>query len=986
MIYKYFMGLLLTVLHSTLSSTDVLSYNKCRDCLRFPSNGTLVSRVERILIDEKNNKLIGGAMNVLFRLELSNMKVSSGGNDSVSLPPSQSALQDCLWKRFSKVHCQNYIKTLLFDQNGLIFACGTFSLATRCWRFRRDKALSPLPSVNGIKIDGTAPRHGHQQNITATFTSDYLFTGINIGSGTRQSAVYRSSADPADSADSSNTLVSDLNNQMVLKDANFVSSFEYKDNFVYFFLREKAVEERKDIIYSRVARVCKYDQGADKYILKGKFTSFVKARLLCSIPGDIPFDYDQIQSTVLYTDPVTNEDFVYAVFTTPPLGAPGSAVCRYSMKSLQDLFEKSQYYELTRIIAEEVVDFWKPVSPMNLTVVPGRPKCDSTLDTKKYQVAVYTFANKHSLLADSLRSKPLFTRADTRFTSIEVDHVKESSRAVVPVMFISSDNGTVFKVFNNKSGDNNPVILEQINLFKYPGVIYTMRLYKGAVYIGSASSVVKLPVQHCNRYQTCRECVATLDPYCGWSNNKCTTFENKEENLWAQDVIHGNFTKVCPQELPTCLLSILKKQVGGTATLACRGHRGIPLPKVTKWTKDSKDLPVGGADYQIKPGKDQYQGFLEIHNFGISNLGVYACVMANDLGSYPCTRNISGTLPIVSSALVKINGSSLFVCNATGLPSPRVAVHKVISGTTRVINWRQVPINVDSGQRVYYCTAQNQFGSSFSKAVTLKDKQVRAEIRITKEEWSSELLDEKSEKYKTLAGEIRTAVEDIYRSNPALVGFKAITFSKGSVICKLTLIFAAAPSNKNAELLAALQKEVSSGKVGYFTVDKSRPVNVEPDEEPPTSLRMIVSMDRALFAAGIITGVLLSLILGILLGVKFHRYVIRKCKQPFSDTTDSSEKNKTIEGVKYTKSPPRDETFTRNKGSGQSSKNLLKKKRNVPVEDGTDSDDSTAGTIATQKDNPSPTKSISPTATIAAKLGKRKPTLNNGKVSKEVST
>lgn len=54
--------------------------------------------------------------------------------------------------------------------------------------------------------------------------------------------------------------------------------------------------------------------------------------------------------------------------------------------------------------------------------------------------------------------------------------------------------------------------------------------------------------------------------------------------------------------------------------------------------------------------------------------------------------------------------------------------------------------------------------------------------------------------------------------------------SKGSVICKLTLIFAAAPSNKNADLLADLQKEVSSGKVGYFTVDKSRPVNVEPDE------------------------------------------------------------------------------------------------------------------------------------------------------------
>lgn len=76
--------------------------------------------------------------------------------------------------------------------------------------------------------------------------------------------------------------------------------------------------------------------------------------------------------------------------------------------------------------------------------------------------------------------------------------------------------------------------------------------------------------------------------------------------------------------------------------MACQVDHGIPLPKVTKWTKDSKVVPVGGAGYQIKPGKDQYQGFLEIHNFGINHLGVYECVMANELGSSSCAMNISG--------------------------------------------------------------------------------------------------------------------------------------------------------------------------------------------------------------------------------------------------------------------------------------------------------------------------------------------------------
>ena len=61
------------------------------------------------------------------------------------------------------------------------------------------------------------------------------------------------------------------------------------------------------------------------------------------------------------------------------LGVLGSAVCRYSMKSLQDLFEKSQYLELIRAKGRDAVDFWKAVSPLNLTVVPGRPKVHAYL-------------------------------------------------------------------------------------------------------------------------------------------------------------------------------------------------------------------------------------------------------------------------------------------------------------------------------------------------------------------------------------------------------------------------------------------------------------------------------------------------------------------------------------------------------------------------------------------------------------------------------
>ena len=45
----------------------------------------------------------------------------------------------------------------------------------------------------------------------------------------------------------------------------------------------------------------------------------------------------------------------------------------------------------------------------------------------------------------------------------------------------------------------------------------------------------------------------------------------------------------------------------------------------------------------------------------------------------------------------------------------------------------------------------------------------------------------------------------------------------------MTLLFAAQPSDRNADLLGDLQQEVSSGKLGDFSVDESHVLNVEPD-------------------------------------------------------------------------------------------------------------------------------------------------------------
>ncbi|KFB52554.1 semaphorin [Anopheles sinensis] len=76
---------------------------------------------------------------------------------------------------------------------------------------------------------------------------------------------------------------------------NFVGSFTQSD-FVYFFFRETAVEfiNCGKSIFSRVARVCKWDKGGPNR-LKNRWTSYLKSRLNCSMPGDFPFYFDEIR-------------------------------------------------------------------------------------------------------------------------------------------------------------------------------------------------------------------------------------------------------------------------------------------------------------------------------------------------------------------------------------------------------------------------------------------------------------------------------------------------------------------------------------------------------------------------------------------------------------------------------------------------------------------------------------------------------------------
>ena len=84
-------------------------------------------------------------------------------------------------------------------------------------------------------------------------------------------------------------------------------------------------------IFSRVARVCKSDQGGPRKF-RDNWTTFLKSRLNCSVPGEHPFYFDQIQATSGLVD----GHLIYGVFTTPDNAISGSAICAFSLKDITE--------------------------------------------------------------------------------------------------------------------------------------------------------------------------------------------------------------------------------------------------------------------------------------------------------------------------------------------------------------------------------------------------------------------------------------------------------------------------------------------------------------------------------------------------------------------------------------------------------------------------------------------------------------------------
>ncbi|XP_053526083.1 semaphorin-6D isoform X6 [Artibeus jamaicensis] len=474
----------------------------------------------------------------------------------------QQDRENCAMKGKHKDECHNFIKVFVPRNDEMVFVCGTNAFNPMCRYYR----LNTL-EYDGEEISGLArcPFDARQTNV-ALFADGKLYSATVADFLASDAVIYRSMGDGS-------ALRTIKYDSKWIKEPHFLHAIEY-GNYVYFFFREIAVEHNNlgKAVYSRVARICKNDMGGSQRVLEKHWTSFLKARLNCSVPGDSFFYFDVLQSI---TDIIQIHGIptVVGVFTTQLNSIPGSAVCAFSMDDIEKVF-KGRFKE------QKTPDSVWTAVPEDKVPKPRPGCCAKHGLAEAYKTSIdfpddtLSFIKSHPLMDSAvppIAEEPWFTKTRIRYrlTAVAVDHSAGPYQNHT-VIFVGSEAGVVLKILAKTSSFslNDSVLLEEIEAYNHAKCnaeneedkkVISLQLDKDhhTLYVAFSSCVIRIPLSRCERYGSCKKsCIASRDPYCGWllSQGACGrvtqgmllltedffAFHNHSTGGYEQDTEQGN--------------------------------------------------------------------------------------------------------------------------------------------------------------------------------------------------------------------------------------------------------------------------------------------------------------------------------------------------------------------------------------------------------------------------------------------------------------
>ncbi|XP_028361714.1 semaphorin-6D isoform X11 [Phyllostomus discolor] len=461
----------------------------------------------------------------------------------------QQDRENCAMKGKHKDECHNFIKVFVPRNDEMVFVCGTNAFNPMCRYYR----LNTL-EYDGEEISGLArcPFDARQTNV-ALFADGKLYSATVADFLASDAVIYRSMGDGS-------ALRTIKYDSKWIKEPHFLHAIEY-GNYVYFFFREIAVEHNNlgKAVYSRVARICKNDMGGSQRVLEKHWTSFLKARLNCSVPGDSFFYFDVLQSITDIIQ-INGIPTVVGVFTTQLNSIPGSAVCAFSMDDIEKVF-KGRFKE------QKTPDSVWTAVPEDKVPKPRPGCCAKHGLAEAYKTSIdfpdetLSFIKSHPLMDSAvppIAEEPWFTKTRIRYrlTAVAVDHSAGPYQNHT-VIFVGSEAGVVLKILAKTSSFslNDSVLLEEIEAYNHAKCnaeneedkkVISLQLDKDhhTLYVAFSSCVIRIPLSRCERYGSCKKsCIASRDPYCGWllSQGVCgRVTQGMFAGGYEQDTEHGN--------------------------------------------------------------------------------------------------------------------------------------------------------------------------------------------------------------------------------------------------------------------------------------------------------------------------------------------------------------------------------------------------------------------------------------------------------------
>uniref|UniRef100_A0A671NRB2 Semaphorin-3aa n=1 Tax=Sinocyclocheilus anshuiensis TaxID=1608454 RepID=A0A671NRB2_9TELE len=515
------------------------------------------SGYDTFLMDEERGRLLVGAEDHVFSFDLVNINRDV---KQIAWPATPSKRDECKWagKDLGK-ECSNFVRVLQPYNQTHIYICGTGAFHPICSYLEIGKRAED----NIFRLDANYFENGrgkspYDPNIfhAHIYLSDgELYSGTSADFMGRDFAIFRTLG-------SHHPIRTEQHDSRWLNDPRFLGihlipeSDNPEDDKIFLFFKESAMdgEHTGKATISRIGQLCKNDMGGHRSLVN-KWTTFLKAKLTCSVPGlsGIDTHFDELQDVFLMSAKDPKNPVIYAVFTTSSNIFRGSAICMYSMADIRRVF-------LGPYAHRDGPNYqWVPFQGRVPYPRPGT--CPSKTfggfdSTKDLPDDVITFARLHPAMYNPVQpmgGKPIVVRTNVeyQFTQLVVDRV-EAEDGQYDVMFIGTDLGTVLKVVTiprESWHDLEEVVLEEMTVFREPTPITAMELStkQQQLYLGSDLGISQMPLHRCEVYgKACAECCLARDPYCAWDGIECSRyFPTAKRRTRRQDIRNGDPLSQC---------------------------------------------------------------------------------------------------------------------------------------------------------------------------------------------------------------------------------------------------------------------------------------------------------------------------------------------------------------------------------------------------------------------------------------------------------